>query len=238
MFIFFWDIDGTLLHCGKDGTIALSRALEELYGIPGAFENTGVGRAMDSALVTGVMRRRGVSPDPVKLDRFKSRYAEILCRILSEDADKRVLPGVRELLCLTERAGHINALLTSNFRVGAEAKLSAVGLLKTADGHPRFAIGGYGDEPGEKWEVARGALRALEKQRKTKIDPRNVVVLGDGVYDIETARQCGFRSAAVATGRTPKETLAAAHPDMLFDTLREAQTIIQPRPSPFSDSAK
>jgi phosphoglycolate phosphatase-like HAD superfamily hydrolase len=41
--LIFWDIDGTLMHCGSDGTKALNRAFRDLCGIRDAFQNAGIG---------------------------------------------------------------------------------------------------------------------------------------------------------------------------------------------------
>jgi phosphoglycolate phosphatase-like HAD superfamily hydrolase len=42
---------------------------------------------------------------------------------------------------------------------------------------------------------------------------------GDAPSDVAAAKSNGFRSVAVATGLTPRETLAALQPDLLLNDL-------------------
>ena len=52
--LIFWDIDGTIMHCGSDGTKALTTFFQ-LYGIENAFTKVGIGSAMDSVILDRIM---------------------------------------------------------------------------------------------------------------------------------------------------------------------------------------
>ncbi|MDR2132553.1 MAG: haloacid dehalogenase-like hydrolase [Clostridiales Family XIII bacterium] len=221
----FWDVDGTLMSCGSDGTRALNETFFEMYGVEGAFLGAGIGGAQDSAILRRIAAERGA--EGFDADAFASAYVSKLKRILDENQNKRVLPGVARLLeCVRERLGRRNLLLTSNMRAGAEAKLRSVGLW------PHFAdspCGGFGDAPGEKWDAARAVLAEVSALLGRVVSPRDCVVIGDGVYDVRCAKRIGARSIAVATGWTSAEVLAAETPAHLFadltDTARVALAI-------------
>jgi phosphoglycolate phosphatase-like HAD superfamily hydrolase len=220
--LIFWDIDGTLMYCGPDGTKALNKTFYELYGLTDALSKAGVGLSMDAALLSRLLSEYEI--DETNLEQIISRYIENLILILDADESKRVLPGVAALLNRTAEQGVVHSLLTSNLRVGAETKLASVDLLTRPDGTPYFTGGGFGDDPDEKWDAALRALNSPEIRAELGgnacgIRPEQVAVIGDSVYDIETAQHCGFLSIAVATGWMPKETLAAADPDVLLDDL-------------------
>ncbi|MDR1572431.1 MAG: haloacid dehalogenase-like hydrolase [Clostridiales Family XIII bacterium] len=218
--LIFWDIDGTLMTCGADGTRALDKTFLELYGVPGAFVRAGIGGAMDSAIVGRAMDGAGLGG--ADMDAFKAAYAENLEAILRADTAKRVLPGVVALLKRArEREDGAGLLLTSNFRVGAEAKLRSVGLWEYFS--DAGALGGFGDFQGEKWDAARAALREAERLAGRGFRPDETVIVGDSAYDARCARLLGWRNVAVATGWTSKAALAAERPDFLFDDLSDTR---------------
>ncbi|MDR3295558.1 MAG: haloacid dehalogenase-like hydrolase [Clostridiales Family XIII bacterium] len=222
--LIFWDIDGTLMHCGADGTAALNKTFFDLYGIEDALDSAGVGSAMDSAVLERIMQTFALSG--VGLRTVKSTYAANLESILAKNTNKRILPGVTALLDYARGNGWTNLLLTTNLRAGAETKLRAVGLWAYfSDSFSESFNEGFGDGPGEKWDAAARAVRLLET-RENKVFPLSEIFLvGDGVYDIRCAKRMGIRHIAVATGWTPKEALAAENPDFLLDDLSDTARV-------------
>jgi phosphoglycolate phosphatase-like HAD superfamily hydrolase len=224
MTLIFWDIDGTLMHCGSDGTQALNRTFREMYGVEDAFRRAGIGRAQDSVVLKRIMEQHGIDPDDLLM--IKSRFVENLRMILDGDHAKKVLPGVRKLLRCADENGIVNSLLTSNLRAGAECKLQSVNLLTATEGRLQFVGGGFGDAYGEKWDIAEQARREMEQILGRAIPADEVVLIGDSVYDTETAKRCGYCSVSVATGWTPADELKAADPDLLFDNLSDTDAVI------------
>ena len=216
--LIFWDIDGTLMYCGSDGTKALNQTFAKLYNIEDAFHKVGIGSAMDSMILEKIMDKFNISDD--HLSDIKTTFLTELEAILEADADKRVLPGIRELIYYAEREGHVNSLLTSNMKVGAEAKLRSVNL----DGY--FVGGGFGDDKGEKWDIAKRAKKEIEELQKQHFRPEDVVVIGDSIYDINTARKLGYNIISVATGWTPRTDLEKAVPDVLFEHLGDVDAVM------------
>jgi phosphoglycolate phosphatase-like HAD superfamily hydrolase len=215
----FWDIDGTLMHCGADGTLALNRTFSSLYGIENAFTKAGIGHAMDATVLNKIIEINQI--DPEDLPKIRGHFLDNLKSILENNPEKRILPGVIRLLDFFESEGIRNGLLTSNLKAGAEVKLRSVNLLTRADGSPRFFGGGFGDEAGEKWDAAAKALADAASAFGHKISPEKVLVIGDGTYDIRAARHCGFQVIAVATGWMDFRELEAAAPDLLVRDLTE-----------------
>lgn len=216
--LIFWDIDGTLMYCGADGTTALNKIFEELYDIENAFKKVGIGHAMDSVILEKIMTRFNI-PD-TELARIETKYIEILDDILEKDTNKRVLPGIRELIYFAERKGHVNSLLTSNMKAGAYAKLRSVGL----DGH--FVSGGFGDIKGEKWDIAEIAVAEIEILTSRKYKPEEIIMIGDSEYDIKTAKKQGYHMISVSTGWTDEKDLVNADPDVLFENFGDADAVM------------
>ena len=216
----FWDIDGTLMHCGSDGKKALNSTFLELYGIEDAFGCAPIGGSMDSVLIDGIMGSFGIAQD--ELPRIHDRYRRILTRILDEDTQKQVLPGVITLLkMIGDDPMYRNALLTSNLKIGAYAKLESVGL------RSYFEFGGFGDEPGEKWDVAEKCIVLAEEKYNTVFSREQIYLIGDSCYDVSCARRIGVQSVAVATGWVPREQLLASGPDYFFENLAETDRVLK-----------
>lgn len=214
-----WDIDGTLMHCGSDGTRALNRTFEKLYGVEEAFRHAGIGSAMDTVILHRIMDYFGL--DKADLDLVKKCYMEALIEVLNENNEKRVLPGVLKILDFIEHTEHLfSGLLTSNLRTGAETKLRSVGLLDY------FHFGGFGDQIGEKWDAALLAVEQAQELYGITFLRENTYIIGDSPYDIKCAKLLGMKSIGVATGWMDYESLQKEAPDFLFQDLSDYQQII------------
>ncbi len=218
--LIMWDIDGTIMFCGSSGTIALNKTIKELYGIENAFERAGIGQAMDAVLLDRILNEFSISePD---LNAILSLYASNLSELLRDNPDVKTLPGVTLILDAIEQHPYLfNGILTSNFKLGAHSKLSAVKLLNY------FHVGGYGDTFGEKWDAALICQSEAEQQYGVVFKPKNVFIIGDSKYDIICARRLGMTSIGVATGWTDYETLLESEPDYLFSDLGDFRKILQ-----------
>ena len=218
--LILWDLDGTLMHCGADGTRALNEAFRKLYGVEDAFSKAGIGHAMDAVILDRIMESNGLDKDG--LDRVKEEYITALDSILSCNPNKRILPGVRELLeHIDGSENSFNALLTSNLRSGAETKLKSVGL------DTFFKVGGFGDDFGEKWDAALKGIREAEDYYEAKFDKENIYIIGDSIYDIECARRIEAVSIGVATGWAEYGMLQSKEPDYLYEDLSDWKQLIQ-----------
>lgn len=218
--LILWDLDGTLMHCGADGTKALNETFRKLYGVEDAFSKAGIGHAMDAVILDRIMESNKL--DKKELEKVKDEYIVILGEILSRNPNKRILPGVRELLeHIHGSDGSFNALLTSNLRIGAETKLKSVGLDRY------FHVGGFGDDYGEKWDAALKGIREAEDQFGVKFENENIYIIGDSIYDIECAKRIEVVSIGVATGWAEYEMLKDKGPDYLYEDLSDWKKLIQ-----------
>lgn len=218
--LIFWDIDGTLIHCGSDGRKALNRTFYELYNIGNAFESSDIGGAMDSMILSGIMKSHSIGED--QLPKIVRHYQKVLEDVLANNKEKRILPGVPELLKTIHHSNSSeNALLTSNLRIGAMTKLNSMGL------GDFFKLGGFGDEPGEKWDAAYACIREAEEMYDTVFSRDQIFLIGDSVYDIECAAKLGIKSIAVGTGWTDAESLLAHKPDHFFPDLSDTKEVLK-----------
>lgn len=219
--LIFWDLDGTLMYCGYDGTKALNDTFQKLYGLEDACSKARVGHSMDSVTLDRVFDLYQLNKS--EIERVKEEYIYILQKILIQNQNKKILPGIKEILEYTNSSDNIfNALLTNNIRRGAETKLESVGL------NQYFSVGGFGDDVlGEKWDAAVIGVREAESYYSVKFKKDNIYIIGDSVYDIECAEKINAVSISVATGFTAKDALIEMEPDYFYDDLSDWKSIIQ-----------
>ena len=212
-----FDIDGTLLSCGRQVGEFFIAAVTEVFGgyhIPEGFSFSG---KTDPMIVGELVQSLGF--DAVEIERLlpemRRLYVEELERRL--DVEKmRLLPGVLELLKRLEAHQDVTlGLLTGNFQDGAWVKLSRFDLGSF------FPFGAFGDDAADR----RGLVPvAFERARHHARDftPEETLIVGDTALDVDCAHHAGVQCLAVATGFTPAEKLRDAGADWVFDDFDQA----------------
>jgi phosphoglycolate phosphatase-like HAD superfamily hydrolase len=223
MTIVLFDIDGTLIRTGRAGSRAMNRAFEDLFGIPGAFDQIPMAGRTDKGILEEGAARAGVDLGGGNFQRFRNRYFERLSEGLPEPGpQKGVLPGVRPLLeALEARADVFPALLTGNCEQGARIKLEHFDLWKF------FRCGAYGDDVVDRNDLFAVAVARVFQCGSPRVDSRDVVVIGDTVLDVACAKSAGARSVAVATGPSGVDALQAAGADVVMNDLSDTDELLR-----------
>jgi phosphoglycolate phosphatase len=201
--LYLFDIDGTLLQTAGSGRAAFDAVFAERHGVADASRGIRYGGKTDPAIIEEIYAARlGRPPSGEEVASFLDAYLPRLHRLLAAGG-VQVLAGVEDALgYLKPRPGVVLGVATGNVRAGADAKLAAAGLLHW------FELGGYGCDSHVRAELV---ARAIERGRaRAGGEVREVVVVGDTIYDIAAARACGATACAVATGSDPPEALAGA----------------------------
>ena len=218
MKLILFDIDGTLLDCGRQVRPLLAGALEAVYGTAGDIAAYDFAGKPDPRIVLDLMIGAGVDRGTVleRLPRLQAHYLEALEQGLRVER-MRLLPGVREVLDRLKRQSAVTlGLVTGNWEAGARIKLGRLGL------NEYFAFGAFGDDGAD-----RSLLPPVAQARATEHTGREfaadeILIVGDSLLDVECARRNGLRSLAVATGHTDAGALAAAGADWVIADLFEA----------------
>lgn len=225
--LILFDVDGTVLDAGGSGRWAMTRAFEEVFGIPDAepfARHVRFDGLTDSSILREIAANASVSPGALE-DRsapLRQAFLRHLERRLAENADKRVLPGVVELLDRLEGVSMACVgLLTGNIETGARLKLASVGLSRY------FELGGFGSDAPDRAGIGRVAVQRFESKLSTSIDPSDVIAVGDSAEDVKAARANGFRSLAVGTGWTGHDVLRALEPDLFVEDLTDHGQIMR-----------
>jgi phosphoglycolate phosphatase len=222
MAVFFFDIDGTLLDSGGAGREAMYRAVERLYGVARSPKRVPFAGRTDRAIACDLLAVHRIAPDDEAIERFFGQYVRCLPETLQESNRARVLPGVEQALQTVAQWDHVHlGLLTGNIRDGARTKLGHFGLADF------FRFGGFGDRYLDRDDVAREALQAASQYLGKPVDPRDCWVIGDTPLDVRCARAVGAHAVGVLTGWSSRESLQAAQPDLLLESLEDLDVLLQ-----------
>jgi phosphoglycolate phosphatase-like HAD superfamily hydrolase len=221
--IVLFDIDGTLIRTGRAGSRAMSRAFNDLFGIPDAFDGIDMAGRTDRWILDAAAVRAGVDLSGDNSQRFGDRYLARLVEILPEPApDKRVLPGVPQLLETIARCDDIvPGLLTGNSEGGARIKLEHFDLWRF------FQFGAFGDDVADRNHLFDVAVGRAEASGVLRTRPADVVVVGDTVLDVACAKAAGARSVAVATGPSDIATLRHSGADLVMSDLSDTDGFLR-----------
>jgi phosphoglycolate phosphatase len=208
--IFAWDIDGTLLSTGGAGRAALNRAFAQVHGVEGGFDRVSFAGRTDPGICEQAFLLAGIAPTASNTKALFDTYLPLLEEELHARANQLVVhPGVTEAVSATAELG-VNALLTGNWKGGADRKLAAAGL------EDWFQWGAYGDD-----SAVRNDLVPILVDRAAGhgCQAKQVVVIGDTEADVACARAAGAVAVAVTTGWRSREELEQAGPDLLIEDL-------------------
>ncbi|MBF0409777.1 MAG: HAD hydrolase-like protein [Candidatus Riflebacteria bacterium] len=220
-YLVLFDIDGTLLSAGGAGYFALERAIVEILGASSGLLGISLdGNTDRNALLQISARDSTPFPDNSLIEKFKSHYSEILLRELSGKGDLK--PGVVELLDeLIVQPDTVIALVTGNFREGAEIKLARFNI------QHYFKFGAFGCEHHERSELIKLAVQRAEKfYPDLNFSRERIVMIGDTINDIKACTPSRIRSIATATGSYSLSQLADAGADLAVEDLSDTERII------------
>ena len=214
-----WDIDNTLLYTGGAGTVGMTAAFRDLYGVDNAFGKVEFSGRTDTAIFRDCARMHGLEEASLDVEqaRFVDAYIPHLAAALIETRGT-LMPGVAAVLdALSARDDVLQALGTGNFRRGGELKLRHYGI----DHHFPEMHGGFGEDSESRDEMIGAAIARLVDG----VRPR-VVVIGDTPHDITAARANGAFALGVATGKNPVDELRACGADAVLENLMEIERVL------------
>lgn len=214
-----FDIDGTLLNTGGVGIGALEKGLRSAFPRETAgdvFPELNLGGATDAGLIPILFSAFQIEESEANAARFFDHYlVELEIRLHSgvEEGSTIALPGAVELVDTfdQEQDCHVG-LLTGNIKVGAFLKLKAIGLDREL-----FPIGSFGCDHADRNKLGPIAIERAESTFGKTFTSENVLIIGDTTKDIDCARACGAKVAAVATGAHDREVLLEKEPDLFFE---------------------
>jgi phosphoglycolate phosphatase len=215
--LILFDIDGTLLSAGGVSSRAMVDALIDGFGTAGAAHEYDYSGKTDPQIVRELMRGAGI-PD-ARIDAAMGAVladyrTRLHARLRPEHV--RAKPGVEAVVEALAADGRVTlALLTGNLEPCARAKLEPLGLNR------HFLFGAYGSDHEDRYCLPSVAVARATAHTGAEFSGEEVVIIGDSIHDVLCGKSLGVRAVAVATGKTPRERLAAEQPHALLDDLSD-----------------
>ena len=210
--LILFDIDCTLVDTGGAGLAALTEAVREVFGEDGP--PLDLAGSTDSGIVRGMFAHFQRPFDAAVEEEFYLNYLPRMQANLNDSSyGGRVLDGVHELIASLEDGNHTLGLMTGNIERGAIIKSSHYGLAE------HFGFGSYGDDHWDRNKLGPIALTRAEQATGRVFTAEETLVIGDTPKDVACAHAFGARCAAVATGKSNEEELAACGADKVVANL-------------------
>ena len=189
-------------------------AVRKVTGIETTTDGVPVAGMLDHDILRTMMSRAGMKPAEIRrqLPRVMQSAQRLYVRSCP-DLQKKVCPGVRQVLVRLERRGIPVGLGTGNLSRIAWKKMDHAGL------KPYFRFGAFAESARDRAGLVRLALRHA-RSRGWVSRNASISLIGDHPNDVRAARANGIRAIAVGTGIIGMDELAGMSPDILLPDLR------------------
>ncbi len=218
-----FDIDGTILTDRGASRSAFADALARVYGYEGDLSRYDFSGRTDPQIAHMVLRDAGLLAEDI--DAALTRLWEIYLEGLARNATPgrvQVMPGIRELLGeLRTHHDVVLALLTGNIEPGARLKLAG------ADLNDYFPFGAFGSDSPDRTELPPIAMNRASAHVGKEFRGADVVIIGDSIYDVRCGVPYQATTIAVASGKTPAETLRAENPSHFFESAADLPAMLR-----------
>lgn len=221
MYLFLFDIDGTLLHPGPRPREWFGDAISKLTGHTVSLKLEDVRGSTDPLIIEHALQRLGYPRDEINdlKPRILESYVDhMVSDYLHDSAPRYLFPGVVDVLeDLSCRADVVLGLVTGNMEQVARLKLNAFGLWDF------FKIGAFASDADLRIELPPIALARAESHYGDVLLPDCSVIVGDTLGDLEAGRHNGMFVVLVGHNSSSdyKVTLKAAAPDYYLDDFTE-----------------
>jgi len=223
MRLVLFDIDGTLISDNGAARQAYGQALAQVYRFTGSLDSYDFSGRTDRQITDMVLGDAGYSQPEIeqRIELLWDHYLEGL-RVTTQSKGIRVLPGVASLLGqLAAHPGVTLGLLTGNIERGARIKLDPPGLNRY------FPFGAFGSDSKDRAELPPIAVKRASSFCAHQFERREVVIIGDSIFDIRCGVPHEATTIAVASSRTAAETLRAEKPTFLFSSLEPTDDVLE-----------
>lgn len=213
-----FDIDGTLIDStGLDDALYV-QAFREALGVEGIDEDwRGYRESTDTGIGAEIIERHlGREAREADLLLHRKRFEALWMAALARgDLAPGPIPGAVGLLrALATEPGWTVAVASGGWRVTAQAKLDAAGI------DPSWIAGAaFADDSPRRHEIIATAIDRAGAARRARANtpPRRAVYIGDAVWDVRAAADCGIGFVGVGTGPRARRLRDAGADPVLGD---------------------
>jgi phosphoglycolate phosphatase-like HAD superfamily hydrolase len=217
-----FDIDGTLITDGGAAREAFAVALHDVFGYTGDLRRYDFSGRTDPQITHMVLTDAGFAADDID-GRMPSLWERYIAGLAAAAPGRvRELPGIRKLLDALAATEEVTiGLLTGNIEPGARIKLD------WPDLNRYFPFGAFGSDSPRREELPPIAVARASAIDGHRFSGRDIVIIGDSIYDIRCGVPHSATTIAIASGKTPAEKLRAENPHHFFATAEALDEILR-----------
>ncbi|HZI85288.1 MAG TPA: haloacid dehalogenase-like hydrolase [Pyrinomonadaceae bacterium] len=209
-----FDIDGTLTQTDQVDEICFVQALAEAHGIKGISTDWAeYPHTTDSAITFHVFQETlNRAPEEIELLKFKTRFVSLLedyC-LKNPALFGEIVGASRMLRRLNQELEWRVAIASGSWGVSGELKLKVAGI-QLDDLPAAFAEDGLSREEILNWVV----LRAQHRYQQSHFN--RIVSIGDGLWDVRTARNLRFPFLGIGSEKRRKTLRQAGATHVIRD---------------------
>lgn len=209
-----FDIDGTLTETDRGDEVCFVQALADAHAITGVSTDwAAYPHTTDSAITRHIFQEKFTrAPEEAELLKFQIRFVQLLNEQRAEDpALFAEIEGAPVMLRrLNQEPEWRVAIASGGWRASAELKLKVAGI--EVDDYP----GAFADDGFSREEILQSALsKARARYRQDHF--ARVVSVGDGVWDVRTARNLKFPFLGIGSGDREEKLRRAGATHVLKD---------------------
>lgn len=221
-----FDIDGTLIQASQYSVdqwkIRVVEVFRKIYGkhLSVDFDIAQVNGKVERRYFREIAQMLGVSKNEFEKNfPYAAAYFHTLLKhhIQKKDITFTRVKEAYELVSILSATEHIRmGLVTGNIEKNAWLKLAS------ADFDTPFRVGGFGDVIEDRGDLVLEAVKNSSIHYNETYDKTDIIVVGDTVHDIASAKKAGVVAVGVATGITETyEALVKAGGDVVVRTLMD-----------------
>ncbi len=209
-----FDIDGTLTETDHIDEICFVQALTDAHGITEISTDwAGYPHTTDSAITFHIFETKlNRAPEEAELLKFKTHFVRLLENYQNTDSSlfAEIHGAALTLRRLNEEPEWRVAIASGSWRVAATLKLKAAGI--PVDDYPAA----FADDGLSRQEILRAAISKAQVVYKQEHFTR-IVSIGDGVWDVRTARDLAFPFLGIGSGEREKKLREAGASHVIKD---------------------
>jgi len=211
--LLLFDIDNTLLYSGGAGSVAMTAAFRDIFGVDDGFGKIEFSGRTDRFILQSALDTHGIDGDfEAQLTPFLERYYALLPATLAEKQGT-LMPGFPQLLSSLAQVPNARlGLATGNFSEAAKFKLAYYGIDEFFT-EGSSLLGGFGEESIDRADVVRKAMESVG----AGVSAEQVLIIGDTPKDITAALDNGVTAVGVATGSYTTDQLRDSGAHMVFE---------------------
>lgn len=203
MKIILFDIDETILSCGKEANDKCSEMMfKTVFNINASEDDINHEGKTAKGIIEEVIRfvKKLDNNQEIEIPSLAYQAWADSLKELFKDHPPLILPGIRNLLeCLSKEKGIVLGLLTGNSRIQSKTKLTAVGLDHFFLNDEGVLLGVFGDI---------SSIRSdLIWEAKEKYGPGTYIIIDDSIVAGKMVNENNIPAILVATGKAGVEEL-------------------------------